>query len=74
MLAGTPGVPDAVSGLVVDLPWDDADGVERALNGRERDVAAIIIEPVQGAGGDPRGRPRVPALPARATPIGSGPS
>jgi glutamate-1-semialdehyde 2,1-aminomutase len=50
-LAGTPGVPDGISDLVVELPWDDADGVERALARRERDVAAIIIEPVQGAGG-----------------------
>jgi glutamate-1-semialdehyde 2,1-aminomutase len=50
-LAGTPGVPDAISDLVVELPWDDTDGVERGLAGRERDVAAIIIEPVQGAGG-----------------------
>ena len=50
-LAGTPGVPDGISGLVIELPWDDAAGVEAALNGRERDVAAIIIEPVQGAGG-----------------------
>ena len=50
-LAGTPGVPDGISGLVVELPWNDPEGVERALAGRERDVAAIIIEPVQGAGG-----------------------
>ena len=50
-LAGTPGVPDGISDLVIELPWDDADGVEAALAGRERDVAAIIIEPVQGAGG-----------------------
>jgi glutamate-1-semialdehyde 2,1-aminomutase len=50
-LAGTPGVPDGVSDLVAELPWDDADGVERGLAGRERNVAAIIIEPVQGAGG-----------------------
>jgi glutamate-1-semialdehyde 2,1-aminomutase len=50
-LAATPGVPDGISNLVVELPWDDADGVERGLAGRERDVAAIIIEPVQGGGG-----------------------
>ncbi len=51
VMAGTTGVPDAMSGLVVELPWEDADGVERALRGRERDLAAIIIEPIQGAGG-----------------------
>ena len=50
-LAGTSGVPDAISDLVVELPWDDIDGVERALGGRSSSVAAIIIEPVQGAGG-----------------------
>jgi glutamate-1-semialdehyde 2,1-aminomutase len=50
-LAGTPGVPDGISGLVVELPWGDAEAVEAGLAGREGDVAAIIIEPVQGAGG-----------------------
>ncbi|HMJ79699.1 MAG TPA: aminotransferase class III-fold pyridoxal phosphate-dependent enzyme, partial [Candidatus Dormibacteraeota bacterium] len=50
-VAGTPGVPLALRGSVVELPWGDHDGVTRALAGRERDVAAIIIEPVQGAGG-----------------------
>jgi len=50
-MAGTPGVPLALRGSVVELPWGDPEGVARALAGRERDVAAIIIEPVQGAGG-----------------------
>ena len=49
--AWTPGVPDEVSRLVVELPWDDAEGVEQILAPIERDVAAILIEPVQGAGG-----------------------
>ena len=51
VLAGTRGVPSATSDLVLELPWDDPEGVERALAGRERDVAAVIVEPVQGAGG-----------------------
>ncbi len=51
VMAGTAGVPDALSVLVVDLPWGDLDQVRAALAGRERDLAAIIIEPVQGGGG-----------------------
>lgn len=51
VMTGTTGVPDAMSELVVELPWGDPDGVDRALRGREADLAAIIIEPVQGAGG-----------------------
>ncbi len=50
-VAGTPGVPRATSDLVLGLPWDDAAGIERAIAGRERDLAAVIVEPVQGAGG-----------------------
>jgi glutamate-1-semialdehyde 2,1-aminomutase len=59
VLPGTPGVPTATSGLVVDMPWGDMDGIERTLAGRERQLAAIIIEPVQGAGGV---RPADPAF------------
>jgi len=50
-MAGTAGVPAAIDGLMITLPWGDADGVERALRGREGELAAIIIEPVQGSGG-----------------------
>jgi glutamate-1-semialdehyde 2,1-aminomutase len=51
VMVGTAGVPEALSSLLTELPWGDADGLERVLRGRERDLAAIIIEPVQGAGG-----------------------
>lgn len=50
-MPGTPGVPAAVGDLVVILPWEDLDRAQRALAGREADLAAIVIEPVQGAGG-----------------------
>ena len=51
VLAGSRGVPAATAELVLELPWADADGVERAIAGRQGDLAAVIIEPVQGAGG-----------------------
>lgn len=51
VMAGTPGVPDAIGGLIVELPWGDPDGIVAGLRGREGELAAIIIEPVQGAGG-----------------------
>jgi glutamate-1-semialdehyde 2,1-aminomutase len=51
VMAGTPGVPDAIGGLIVELPWGDPAGIAAGLRGREGELAAIIIEPVQGAGG-----------------------
>jgi glutamate-1-semialdehyde 2,1-aminomutase len=50
-MARTPGVPMATSDLVLELPWNDPDGVLAAVAGHEQEVAAIAIEPVQGAGG-----------------------
>ena len=51
VMAGTPGVPEAISGLIVELSWGDPAGIAEALRGRESELAAIIVEPVQGAGG-----------------------
>jgi glutamate-1-semialdehyde 2,1-aminomutase len=51
VMAGSAGVPEAIAGLILELPWGDLDGIESVLRGRERDLAAIIVEPVQGAGG-----------------------
>jgi glutamate-1-semialdehyde 2,1-aminomutase len=51
VMTGTPGVPDAIGGLIVELPWGDPDAIVAALRGREAELAAIILEPVQGAGG-----------------------
>jgi len=45
------GIPATVDDLVVELPWGDIDPVVSTIAGREADVAAIIIEPIQGAGG-----------------------
>jgi glutamate-1-semialdehyde 2,1-aminomutase len=51
VMTGTTGVPAAMDDLVVELPWGDPEAIDAALRGRENDLAAVIIEPVQGAGG-----------------------
>jgi glutamate-1-semialdehyde 2,1-aminomutase len=50
-MARTPGVPDAIDALRIQLPWGAPDGNEARLRGREGELAALIVEPVQGAGG-----------------------
>lgn len=50
-MTGSAGVPVRLGDLVVELPFNDLDGVERTLAGREREVAALIVEPVQGVAG-----------------------
>ncbi|HEX5013588.1 MAG TPA: aspartate aminotransferase family protein [Candidatus Limnocylindrales bacterium] len=72
VLPHSAGVPDATSNLVIDLPWADLDGIERGLAGRERQLAAVIIEPVQGAGGvRPADRAFLHALRDMTTEIGA---
>src|SRR4051812_20079742 len=34
VMAGTPGVPEAMDGLMTVLPWGDPDGIQAALRGR----------------------------------------
>lgn len=45
------GVPRAVADTVVGLPLNDRDGVERIVSHHHDSLAALIIEPVVGAGG-----------------------
>ncbi|MDR3206621.1 MAG: glutamate-1-semialdehyde 2,1-aminomutase [Candidatus Methanoplasma sp.] len=44
--AGYPGVPNGVAGNTAQVPFNDAPAMEKALS--KNDVAAVIIEPVQG--------------------------
>jgi glutamate-1-semialdehyde 2,1-aminomutase len=45
------GIPKAVTETVVSLPLNDREAVERELSRHRQDLAALIIEPVIGAGG-----------------------
>ena len=48
---GARGIPPAVAETVVVCPFDDIEGTRAALEPHLGDVAAVIIEPVLGAGG-----------------------
>lgn len=58
VMTGSAGIPNTLNSLIVELPFNDLEGVARALAGREDEVAAIVIEPVQGVAG------MIPADPA----------
>jgi glutamate-1-semialdehyde 2,1-aminomutase len=42
------GIPDAVRGLVILLPFNDPENLERVVKQTWHDVAAILVEPVMG--------------------------
>src|SRR5687768_15797928 len=45
------GIPRAVADLVVKLPFNDADETQRIIEAHRDRLAAVIVEPVMGAGG-----------------------
>jgi glutamate-1-semialdehyde 2,1-aminomutase len=48
---GGPGIPAAVADTVVVAPFDDREGTLAALESHLGELAAVIVEPVLGAGG-----------------------
>ncbi len=40
------GIPPELAELVIVLPWNDADALERTLRTRGHEIAAVIMEPV----------------------------
>ena len=49
--AGRSGLPAAVAETVLVAPYNDPDAAERVLAPHRDDLAAVIVEPVMGAGG-----------------------
>jgi glutamate-1-semialdehyde 2,1-aminomutase len=47
-LPDSPGVPAALAGLTVTLPFNDAGALEEAFHLHRNELAAVIIEPVVG--------------------------
>src|SRR3990170_4834425 len=42
------GIPRAIGDLVINLPYNDFDALERTVRARWGQVAAIIVEPIMG--------------------------
>jgi glutamate-1-semialdehyde 2,1-aminomutase len=47
-IPGSPGVPPAIAGLTVSLPYNDLEPVRQAAQRYTGEIAAIIVEPVAG--------------------------
>jgi len=47
-IPGTPGVPEALAGLTISLPYGDLAMVERAFREHPGEIAAVICEPAAG--------------------------
>jgi glutamate-1-semialdehyde 2,1-aminomutase len=45
-LAGTPGLPEEIGELVLPLPWNNRELIDRAFAVHGADIAAVILEPV----------------------------
>ncbi|HEV3311618.1 MAG TPA: aspartate aminotransferase family protein [Chloroflexota bacterium] len=45
-LAGSAGTPQAAVDLIIPLPWNDPDAVERTLSERGHEIAAVLTEPI----------------------------
>lgn len=45
-LPGSIGTPQSVADLMIPLPWNDLDAVERTLRARRHEIAAVLTEPI----------------------------
>jgi glutamate-1-semialdehyde 2,1-aminomutase len=46
--ANTSGIPEALRGLVISLPYNDLEMLERTVKARWGELAAILVEPIAG--------------------------
>jgi glutamate-1-semialdehyde 2,1-aminomutase len=47
-VASSSGIPSALRDLVITLPFNDFEGLERVMRSRGHEIAAVITEPCQG--------------------------
>jgi glutamate-1-semialdehyde 2,1-aminomutase len=47
-IPGSPGIPQAIAGLTISVPYNDLQAVQQVVDQNAGDIAAIIVEPVAG--------------------------